>query len=115
MDDTTFLQSYRFKNKPFLHQEAYLQRFWRADIAALFADMGTGKSYMLINNIAMLYDKGGINAALIVAPKGVYRNWTSTEIPKHMPDHVLYRLAVWTPSPRHVCDHGRFENSGDEH
>ena len=100
MDDTTFLQSYRFKNKPFLHQEAYLQRFWRADIAALFADMGTGKSYMLINNIAMLYDKGGINAALIVAPKGVYRNWTSTEIPKHMPDHVLYRLAVWTPSPR---------------
>ena len=100
MDDTTFLQNYRFKNKPFLHQKAYLQRFWRADIAALFADMGTGKSYMLINNIAMLYDKGGINAALIVAPKGVYRNWTSTEIPKHMPDHVLYRLAVWTPSPR---------------
>jgi SNF2 family DNA or RNA helicase len=100
MDDTTFLQNYRFKNKPFLHQKAYLQRFWRADIAALFADMGTGKSYMLINNIAMLYDKGGINAALIVAPKGVYRNWTSTEIPKHMPDHILYRLAVWTPSPR---------------
>jgi SNF2 family DNA or RNA helicase len=100
MDDTTFLQNYRFKNKPFLHQETYLQRFWRSDIAALFADMGTGKSYMLINNIAMLYDKGGINAALIVAPKGVYRNWTSTEIPKHMPDHILYRLAVWTPSPR---------------
>jgi SNF2 family DNA or RNA helicase len=62
--------------------------------------MGTGKSYMLINNIALLYDKGGINAALIVAPKGVYRNWTSSEIPKHMPDHILYRLAIWTPSPK---------------
>jgi hypothetical protein len=42
MDDTIFLQNYRFKNKPFLHQEAYLQRFWRSDVAALFADMGTG-------------------------------------------------------------------------
>ena len=69
---------YPFKNKPFLHQRAYLERFWNKDKAALFADMGTGKSFMLINNIAMLYDQGKINAALIVAPKGVYRNWVIT-------------------------------------
>jgi len=62
-----FLQTYRFKNKPFAHQAAYLQRFWDHQVAALFADMGTGKSFMLINNIAMLYDQGRINAALIVA------------------------------------------------
>ena len=100
MDDTTFLQTYPFKNKPFLHQQVYLQRFWRQDVAALFADMGTGKSYMLLNNIAMLYDRGGINAALIVAPKGVYRNWVSQEIPKHMPAHILYRVGLWNASPR---------------
>lgn len=51
-----FLQTYRFKNKPFAHQAAYLQRFWDHQVAALFADMGTGKSFMLINNMAMLYD-----------------------------------------------------------
>lgn len=95
-----FLQTYRFKNKPFAHQAAYLERFWDKPVAALFADMGTGKSFMLINNAALLYDQGKINAMLVVAPKGVYRNWQDLEIPKHMPDHVVYRMALWTPSPR---------------
>jgi len=95
-----YLSTYPFKNKPFAHQAAYLQRFWSEPVAALFADMGTGKSYMLINNISLLYDKGKINAALIVAPKGVYRNWFDTEIPKHMPSHVVYRMALWSATPR---------------
>jgi SNF2 family DNA or RNA helicase len=55
---------------------------------------------MLINNASMLYDKGKINAMLIVAPKGVYRNWYRSELPKHMPDHVSYKMACWSPSPR---------------
>jgi SNF2 family DNA or RNA helicase len=94
------LARYPFKNKPFLHQQAYLQRFWKEPVAALFADTGTGKSFMLINNIAMLYDQGRINAALIVAPKGVYCNWYKIELPKHMPEHVVYRMAIWNPTPR---------------
>jgi SNF2 family DNA or RNA helicase len=94
-----YLANYPYKNKPFLHQEAYLQRFWDKRYSALFADMGTGKSYMVINNIAMLYDKGEINAAVLIAPKGVYRNWFSVELPKHMPAHVVYRMALWSPTP----------------
>lgn len=97
---THFLSTYPFKNKPFVHQRAYLQRFWEYPVAALFADMGTGKSFMLINNVAMLYDKGRLNGFLIVAPKGVYRNWFDTEIPKHLPSHVVYRMALWSASPR---------------
>jgi SNF2 family DNA or RNA helicase len=95
-----FLEKYPFKNKPFVHQAAYLQRFWEDPHVALLADMGTGKSFMLINNAAMLYDKGKINAMLIIAPKGVYRNWYKSEIPKHMPDHVSYKMACWSPAPR---------------
>jgi SNF2 family DNA or RNA helicase len=95
-----FLERYPFKNKPFDHQAAYLQRFWEDKEVALFAEMGTGKSFMLINNASMLYDKGKINAMLIVAPKGVYRNWYRSELPKHMPDHVSYKMACWSPSPR---------------
>ena len=95
-----FLEKYPFKNKPFVHQAAYLQRFWEDPHVALLADMGTGKSFMLINNAAMLYDKGKINAMLIIAPKGVYRNWYKSEIPKHMPDHVTYKMACWSPAPR---------------
>jgi SNF2 family DNA or RNA helicase len=97
---TEFLHNYPFKNKPFLHQQAYLERFWNKRVAALFADMGTGKSFMVINNIAILYDQGLINAVLIVAPKGVYRNWHETELPKHLPAHIVYRMALWNPSPK---------------
>jgi SNF2 family DNA or RNA helicase len=95
-----FLHTYPFKNKPYVHQQAYLERFWNNRVAALFADMGTGKSFMVINNFAMLYDKGHVNGVLIVAPKGVYRNWYDTEIPKHLPSHIVHRMAIWSPSPR---------------
>ena len=95
-----FLERYPFKNKPFLHQAAFLQRFWEDPHVALLADMGTGKSFMLINNAAMLYDKGKINAMLIVAPKGVYRNWYTGQIPEHMPAHIPYTMACWSPTPR---------------
>jgi SNF2 family DNA or RNA helicase len=98
--DQSFLANYPFKNKPFLHQQAYLSRFWNRSVAALFADMGTGKSFMVINNLAMLYDHGMINGALIIAPKGVYRNWLDTELPKHLPAHIVHRIAIWNPTPR---------------
>jgi len=61
-------------------------------------EMGTGKSKVLIDNIAMLYDRGKINAALIVAPKGVYHNWERQELPIHMPEHVLYQTITWSPA-----------------
>ena len=95
-----FLARYPYRNKPYQHQEAFLSRYWDRDEAALFADMGTGKTFMIINNFCMLYDQGKINAVLILAPKGVYRNWTNIEIPKHLPAHIVCRTAVWTPSPR---------------
>jgi len=60
-------------------------------------DMGTGKSKVLIDNCGILYDQGEIEAVLIVAPKGVYRNWEVQEIPKHLADHVESRVVVWSP------------------
>ena len=63
-------------------------------------EMGTGKSKVLIDTIGILYGKGAINAVVIVAPKGVYRNWSTKEIPDHMPDHIDTHIAVWSPAPR---------------
>ena len=63
-------------------------------------EMGTGKSKVLIDTIGILYGKGAINAVVIVAPKGVYRNWSTKEIPDHMPDHIDTHVAVWSPAPR---------------
>lgn len=107
-----FLNTYPFKNPPFLHQKAYLERFWDKRVSALFADMGTGKTYMVINNFAMLYDRGEINAVLIVAPKGVYRNWSRLEIPKHMPAHIEYDMALWSPTPTAAQDKAMYSLFG---
>jgi SNF2 family DNA or RNA helicase len=90
---------YKFKTKPYEHQLEALKRSWNKREYAYFMEMGTGKSKVLIDNIALLYDKGGINAAIIVAPKGVYRNWSGKEIPAHMPDHVELEVGVWNPAP----------------
>jgi len=58
-------------------------------------EMGTGKSKVLIDNIAMLYSKGNIDGVLIIAPKGVYKNWVDGEIPTHMPDYVEKKVVLW--------------------
>ena len=55
-------------------------------------EMGTGKSKVLIDELGILYLKGEINFALIIAPKGVYRNWVSKEIPEHMSQEVPHRV-----------------------
>jgi len=89
---------YKFKTEPYEHQLTALGASHNKENFALFMEMGTGKSKVLIDNIAMLYDKGKINAALIVAPKGVYHNWERQELPIHMPEHVLYQIIMWSPS-----------------
>ena len=84
------IMRYKFKTEPYAHQLKALEMSWDKPYFAYFMEMGTGKSKVLIDNIAMLYDAGKINGVLIVAPKGVYKNWYDSEIPTHMPDHVEY-------------------------
>ena len=68
---------------------------WNKEVFAYFMEMGTGKSKVLIDNISMLYDKGKINGALIIAPKGVYKNWYDSEIPTHLTNHVQKKVVLW--------------------
>jgi SNF2 family DNA or RNA helicase len=86
---------YKFKTKPFEHQLKALEMSWDKKVFAYFMEMGTGKSKVLIDNMSMLYDKGLINGALIIAPKGVYKNWFDSEIPNHMADHVEKTMVLW--------------------
>ena len=90
---------YRFKTKPFKHQLKALEESWSRQVWAWFMEMGTGKTKVCIDNIAMLYDRGKINRALVIAPNGIKRNWRN-ELSVHMPDHVEYRVAVWSASPK---------------
>ena len=87
--------NYKFKTKPYAHQITALEKSWNKEAYAYFMEMGTGKSKVLIDNISMLYDKGKINGALIIAPKGVYQNWHDLEIPTHMADHIEKTMVLW--------------------
>jgi len=89
---------YKFKTKPFAHQLKALEMSWDKKVFAYFMEMGTGKSKVLIDNMSILYDKGHINGALIIAPKGVYKNWFDSEIPTHMPDHIEKKMVLWKSS-----------------
>ena len=87
--------NYKFKTKPYAHQLKALEMSWNKEVFALFMEMGTGKSKVLLDNIAMLYDKGKIDSVLIVAPKGVYKNWYDSEIPIHLAKHIDRNVVLW--------------------
>ena len=87
--------NYKFKTKPYAHQLKALEASWAKSYFAYFMEMGTGKSKVLLDNIAMLYDKGNIDGALIVAPKGVIGTWYEQEIPQHFPKHIEKVSVLW--------------------
>ena len=90
--------NYKFKTKPYKHQLTALEKSWHKETYAYFMEMGTGKTKVLIDNMAMLYDKGKIDGALIIAPKGVVKTWYEQEIPTHLPNHIENVTVLWQPN-----------------
>ena len=95
------MTDYEYKTKPYQHQDDVLSLSWSKKNWAYFMEMGTGKSKVCIDNAAMLRERGEIDTFIVVAPKGVYRNWANLEIPAHMPDRVRKDslIAIWRPTP----------------
>jgi len=90
--------NYKFKTPPYKHQLTALEKSWNKETYAYFMEMGTGKTKVLIDNVAILYDKGKINAALIIAPKGVVKTWYEQELPTHLPNHIQNVTILWQPN-----------------
>ena len=95
------MMDYEYKTKPYRHQDDVLKASWDKINWAFFMEMGTGKSKVCIDTAAMLYEHGQVDTFIVVAPKGVYRNWATLEIPAHMPDRVREEalLSLWRPNP----------------
>jgi len=87
--------NYKFKTKPYQHQLTALEKSWNRETYAYFMEMGTGKTKVLIDNVAMLYDKGKIDGLLVIAPKGVIGTWYNQELPAHLPDHIENVTVMW--------------------
>ncbi len=90
--------NYKFKTKPYKHQLTALEKSWHKENFAYFMEMGTGKTKVLIDNLAMLYDKGKVDGVIIVAPKGVVKTWYEQELPTHLPDHIENVTVLWQPN-----------------
>ena len=87
--------NYKFKTKPYKHQLTALEKSWNKETYAYFMEMGTGKTKVLIDNMSMLYDKGKIDGALIIAPKGVIKTWYEQELPTHLVKHIENVTVLW--------------------
>jgi len=92
--------NYEFKTIPFAHQKDVLVSSWDKVNWALFLEMGTGKSKVAIDNAGLLFEIDKIDTMIVLAPKGVYRNWARLEIPAHLPDRIERDIVVWSPSPK---------------
>ena len=90
---------FKYKTQPYEHQRIALERSYDKINYAYFMEMGCGKSKVLIDNMAWLYENKKIDTAIIVAPKGVYRNWQTSEIPAHLRDDIDNEVYVWNPNP----------------
>ncbi len=66
-------------------------------------EMGTGKSKVVVDTMALLFEAGHIDTVLILAPKGVYDNWIRSEIPRHLPDRIPHNLVRWQNNLTKIC------------
>lgn len=83
------------KTIPFAHQKEDLAASWSMTTFALFHEMGCGKTKIILDTTAMLWEQGQIEALAVVAPKGVYLNWIS-EIEAHLPDRIDRSVGAWS-------------------
>lgn len=90
------MSKYEFKREPWEHQRLALQISWDKPFFAYLMEYGTGKTFVVINNVALLFEKGLIDALLIIAPNEVHDRWVSEQIPLHLPDRYKYIARVWT-------------------
>ena len=86
---------YQYKTEPYQHQRDALNASAARTNFAYFMEMGCGKSKVLIDNAAWLYQQGRITTLIVVAPKGVYRNWVLKEVPIHLPDDIPHQTVTW--------------------
>ena len=89
---------YKFKTEPYEHQKDALKKCWNKEAFAIFAEMGTGKTKIALDNACILYNKGKIDRLLVIAPKGTYMNWVDQEIPTHIPDYIEKEVLAWKPT-----------------
>jgi SNF2 family DNA or RNA helicase len=77
----------RTKREYYPHQREAIERFRDSSEAALFFEMGTGKSATVLAIVAAQFRAKKLDALLVIAPNDVHRQWAIEQIPEwlHVP------------------------------
>ena len=75
------------------HQEETFHRFKDEKEMAIFFEQGLGKSHVALRIAAYKYEKGDINALLVVAPNDVHKQWAREQVPLWL-DHYGCKYEV---------------------
>jgi superfamily II DNA or RNA helicase len=84
---------YKPKTIPYHHQTEALEKCNGQKVFALFMEQGTGKTKVAIDHAGDLWAKGKITGVLVVAPKGVHRQWVDSQLPEH--SGCEFTAAIW--------------------
>jgi hypothetical protein len=81
---------------PYLHQLEEFEISSDMECRALFWNMRTGKTKVVIDTACHLYKEGKIDAVCIIAPNGVHENWIRRELPRHLwRNSMKHRALYW--------------------
>lgn len=70
-----------YKTKPFKHQKDAVKRFVDKPYGALFCEMGTGKTKIVLDIVQNAEENVDV---VVIAPNGLHHNWAINEIPAHV-------------------------------
>lgn len=100
--DAGVLGSYVPALPPFSHQLSAVAAL-QGNARALLMEMGTGKSKVIIDDWAVRVMAGQVLDLLVIAPRGVYRNWEGRrdsgsvgELGLHLNQELLERTVIYT-------------------
>lgn len=86
-----FPVTFRFRTKPMAHQSRGLDQLYGLHAMAWFMDMGTGKTFQVINVHAALMADGRCDTVLVMCPNSLRRNW-QRQLATHMPEWNRYTV-----------------------
>lgn len=86
---------YKFRTKPFGHQLTCYNQTKDEERFAVLWEMGAGKTKLIIDTFGHLFLQGKVNAFIVIAPRGVHRNWVNEEFPIHFPKALLKKSEMF--------------------
>lgn len=96
-----WLNGYEFKTVPWAHQKEALAIGSHLDSFGYFMEMGTGKTKTLLDDAALNYKHGKIDALIIFCPNSVRTQWVdmldpeNDEVARHIPDDIEVNKGAW--------------------